>query len=46
MSAEDLLASYSKQWRADVENEATATQLAAYALDDSQDAVQPIEVGF
>ena len=46
MSAEDLVASYGKQWRADIENEATATRLAQFAVDDSSSMVDGDNISF
>eukprot|EP00042_Codosiga_hollandica_P051624 m.636916 g.636916 ORF g.636916 m.636916 type:complete len:667 (-) comp58315_c0_seq1:72-2072(-) len=38
MSAEDLIANYGKQWRADVENESTVNRFADSLADDIDDA--------
>jgi hypothetical protein len=46
MSAEDLVASYGKQWRADIENEATATRLAQFAVDDSSSMADGDHISF
>ena len=42
MSAEDLLSSYGKQWRADIENEPSVSRLAQLAIDNDEYFDEPV----